>query len=81
MQIKSFQERCSERAKSTLKSIGVEYPLYDNNISPHDNYKRMVEYRIKESALIVQYMACAPKLAPDKNTFFQKRKVWGACND
>ena len=83
MQVKSFQERCSDRAKASLKSVGIEYPLYDSSVSAQTNYKRMIEYRLKESALIVEYMASAPKLVIERNDLPLKPiKTWGkAYND
>jgi len=57
MDVKSLQQICAERAVAYLKKHGIVYPTYDPKLSRQANYMAMVEYRIKESALTIEYLS------------------------
>jgi len=50
------QAKALEAAKSILKSKGIDYPIYDPELSPETNYGALMAYSEQESALVIQYM-------------------------
>lgn len=83
MDIYTLQKQCKEKAVDQLKSMGIMYPVYDSSITNQANYMRLIEYRMRESALIIEYMtlSCSPKKASNdgkNNKYLEPRKLWGA---
>lgn len=43
-------------ARTRLEADGITYPIYDNKLSPDENYGKILAYAEQEAALVVQFM-------------------------
>jgi hypothetical protein len=85
MDVKTLQQKCAELAVAKLKAAGIEHPLYDPRLSRQANYEKLVQYRMRESALMIELLATKSYVKPEKShnkTKLEPRKLWGqAYND
>ena len=77
-----MQQKAAEYAKQTLKTMGIEYPLSDEALSPAENYERIKSYAEQEAALIVQFMRMPSGPRPIVlDTTKPIKKSWEQYND
>lgn len=77
-----FDERteATKRAQAILKAKGVYYPLPDRELSPEENYERILKYSEQEAALVVEILK-GPTIAKPTESNDKPKKEWRDWND
>lgn len=77
-----FDERteATKRAQAILKAKGVYYPLPDRELSPEENYERILKYSEQEAALVVELLKATTITKPTELNDKPKRE-WRDWND
>ena len=75
------QEKATLQAKASLKSQGIEQPVWDPNLTPEVNYENLKAYSEREAGLIVQFMRQPSGPRPIELDTTNERKEWNRYND
>ncbi len=74
----TLEQQAIEKAKATLKSQGIIWPVPDSKLSDRENYDRLIAYAEKEAALVVSLLR-RPKGGerPLEVDNVEPKKEWG----
>lgn len=68
-------------ATERLKADGLDYPLYDSDVSAEENYGRILSYAEQHAALVVQWMKQPSGPRPIVLDTTQQKDEWRQYND